>query len=324
MRAWLALGIVALTASPALAQDAACETPECLLDAGLEARRTGDDEAAVELFRRAYERSPRPQVLAQLALAEQATGRWIDAEAHLVDALATPDEWVSGHRDVLEGALRTIRANLGQLVVESEIEGVTIRVNGRDAGTLPMAGPISVEVGTAVIEASAEGYVAVQRRTEIAAGRMSRIQIALSRELTARADDPPTETTPPPEVVRAPERDSGVSAFVVMGAVAGGAGVIAIALSIAAAVVREDAVLVWNDPARCPADGPGGRLDMCEDQHATWTTARDWMTAGFIAGGILLAASAALLVVGWIDTGSESDVQVGLSPGGLAVRGRLP
>src|SRR5688572_1092503 len=54
-----------------------------LIDRGVEQRKAGDDRAALELFRRAFELNGSGQALAQMALAEQALGRWLDAHQHL-------------------------------------------------------------------------------------------------------------------------------------------------------------------------------------------------------------------------------------------------
>src|SRR5262245_7061850 len=60
---------------------------EALIKSGVSLREQGKDEAALREFQRAHELSRAPRALAQIALAEQALGRWIDAEAHLEEAL---------------------------------------------------------------------------------------------------------------------------------------------------------------------------------------------------------------------------------------------
>src|SRR5438046_3093385 len=86
------------------------------IDAGLDLREKGKDREALEHFQKAYELSKGPRALAQMALAEQALGVWIDAEAHLKLALQSKeDKWIRGNRQVLEGALNVIQRRLGSL-----------------------------------------------------------------------------------------------------------------------------------------------------------------------------------------------------------------
>src|SRR5207244_1663513 len=51
---------------------------EALLDQGYALRERGDDDQALAKFQAAYRLAPEPRALAQIALAEQALGRWLD------------------------------------------------------------------------------------------------------------------------------------------------------------------------------------------------------------------------------------------------------
>jgi hypothetical protein len=74
---------------PALAQDA-----DVLIKPGVELRREGKDQVALEEFRPAFDVAPTPRALAQIALAEEALGRWIDAEAHIGKARGRAGPWI--------------------------------------------------------------------------------------------------------------------------------------------------------------------------------------------------------------------------------------
>ncbi|MBX3275756.1 MAG: PEGA domain-containing protein [Sandaracinaceae bacterium] len=317
-----AIGTLALTlvALPAAAQDA-CDAA-CHLERGLTARAGGDDETAATHFEAAVALEPTPRALAQLALAQQALGRWVDAEAHLVRALAAADPWITDHRRVLEGALETIREHLGTLVVTSGVRGARLRVNGRDAGTLPLAAPISVEVGTAVVDVEAPGHVPVQRPAEITAGRLTRVEITLVPRASAR---PPIEPEPAPpaepgelaapdEPAAPPTRSEGPSVALILGAVGAPTTAVALVLTFVALAAREANVLVWNDPAQCPPF-PSGRRAACPEVHAAWTTAQDWAIAGAVTSGVLAAISATLFAVAASEPGAPSATQVELDVG---------
>ena len=79
LAAWVILGI----AGQAWAADA-----DELIRQGVERRRHGDDVGALDLFEQAYSKGHGPRALAQVALAEQALGKWVVASEHIREALA--------------------------------------------------------------------------------------------------------------------------------------------------------------------------------------------------------------------------------------------
>jgi hypothetical protein len=73
-------------------------------------RQQGQDEQALDVFQQIHRDTGSSRSLAQIALAEQALGRWNDAASHLDQALAQPDDWVQRNRATLEQA----RAEIAQ------------------------------------------------------------------------------------------------------------------------------------------------------------------------------------------------------------------
>src|SRR5947209_3601580 len=72
---------------------------------GVDLRKQGRDMDALEEFRKAYAAARSPRALAQIALAEQALGRWVDAESDLDQALASKsDPWIRKNVATLNGA----------------------------------------------------------------------------------------------------------------------------------------------------------------------------------------------------------------------------
>src|SRR3569832_91379 len=70
------------------------ESDDAVIARGVALRKEGDDQAARDLFMKVYERSHSARAAGQLGLAEQALGRWEEAEAHLREALRSPnDSW---------------------------------------------------------------------------------------------------------------------------------------------------------------------------------------------------------------------------------------
>src|SRR5262245_5743759 len=124
---WLAPAcLVALS----LAGDARADDAESLLRRGIDLRKQGQDTEALESFRAAHTLDPTPRAKAQIGLAEQALGRWLDAHQHLSEALSAADDpWIIKNREALEGARSTIEDRLGWLFVMTNAEGAEIWID---------------------------------------------------------------------------------------------------------------------------------------------------------------------------------------------------
>ena len=169
--------LLAATGGSAAASDRAVDDA---YRAGLEMRRHGDDRGALREFQRAYATTPNPRTLAQIGLAEQALGIWVDAEGHLTEALkAGDDSWIAKNKPLLQQQLQTVAGHLGTLVVESTTPGVTLEINGVAAGALTAQRQIRVVAGTVVLSARAPGFFAVQRFAMVAPGQLAHEQIDL-------------------------------------------------------------------------------------------------------------------------------------------------
>ncbi len=110
---------------------------------GLDLRRAGRSDAALELFRRAYESAPSPRTLGQMGLVESSLQLWTDADAHLTAALATPDDgWVHKNRQFLDQAMDRTQEHVGELVIIGP-PGNQDRLGGKAIGALPISAPRS-------------------------------------------------------------------------------------------------------------------------------------------------------------------------------------
>lgn len=182
---------VSSASSPLPAADA-----EALVAEGVALRKDHKDLEALRLFRLAYEKSPSPRIRAQIGLAEQAVGKWVEAEADLSAALAdVTDPWIEKNGVVLRAALVSIREHLGWLELTGPA-GASVAVNGVLVGKLPLGQPVRVVAGTVALEVTAEGY-APQRLT-IDVAPATTVKHALPA-LVARPVD-----KAPPVVVREP------------------------------------------------------------------------------------------------------------------------
>jgi hypothetical protein len=178
--------------------------PERWLHEGFELRGQGLDLEAFELFTRAAEATHWPRAFAQLGLAEQALGRWAAADEHVRQALAAVDDpWIVSRRPYLEQAAETIAAHIAELNAVGP-DGAELFVQGRLVGILPLAAPVRVAVGQAVVVVRRVGHE-LGRRVVIFEPHDRRLEVfeaapgpdsAAAQPSAAAA--PPTQPTPPP------------------------------------------------------------------------------------------------------------------------------
>jgi hypothetical protein len=300
--------IVAAVPVGARAQD----TDDALTKRALQLRREGRDAEALDLFRRAYGAAPTPRNLAQIALAEQALGRWIDAERDLVQALASADDaWIGRTRATLERSLAAIREHLGSLDVTGGVPGAEVWVNGAQVGTLPLRAPLRVEAGSVVLEVRASGYTSVRRVTSVEPGGTAREPITLV-PITAPTPTPEPPVKPPPSAVPpaqpapvtppAPDRTLRVASFVAFGAGALGIG--------AGAFFGVRTLAVKSDrDAVCGASSCGSPQGVALDGDARSLALRS--TVWFIAGG---AAALTGVLLYWRSLPTPNARSVRLAP----------
>jgi serine/threonine-protein kinase len=167
--------VAGLVGTPLRASADEAEDPEALILRGLELRRQRDDVTALALFQRAYSLESTPRCRAQIALAEQSLGQWIAAEKDLQAALAQADDWwIAQHRTTLEQALGFVTTHLGWLQIDSNVQGAEVAINGAGVGATPMAKPVRVVTGSALVRVSASGYAAVERTVTVEANDHTR------------------------------------------------------------------------------------------------------------------------------------------------------
>jgi hypothetical protein len=117
--------------------------------------------------------------LAQIGFAEQALGRWVDAEVHLTQALSDVTQaWIRKNGSVLRKALEEIQRHIGSMEVMGP-PGAEVRVNGQVVGMLPFEKPVRLPIGTLNVELRKEGFLPTTRPVSIGPGLLTRENIDL-------------------------------------------------------------------------------------------------------------------------------------------------
>jgi tetratricopeptide repeat protein/PEGA domain-containing protein len=295
------------------------ENPEAdrFVTEGIALRAQGRDADALTAFQKAAAIDPNSvRVQIHLATVYQALGDWLKADEYLSMALARSNHpYVNRHRQVLEDAKKVIDANIGRLEVEGEPPGSEVRLNGRLVGTLPLASPVRVTIGSYVLEVQSPGHYPVSRPIVITGGGLVRERVDLEpTSAAARASGAafaPGSHRSEAGVDR-PAENRWLTWT--LGGAAGVAGVV----TIGAILYREAHAHRWNDDARCLEAGRT-RADVCgseRDKAETGGTVA-WVS-GVTAG--LFATGAVLNALG-VFSPEPGPIEAGLEGCGVGLRG---
>jgi len=281
----LAMLAALATEHPALGQGAA-DDEETLIKRGLEQREKGDDAAALRQFQNAHSRSHSGRSLAQVALAEQALGHWVDAESHLVEAMRHDQEpWVARNMNLFRQALGDIQSHLGSLELTGGVAGAEVKINDVGVGVLPLKA-LRVPAGSVALSVVAPNHFPMARTVTVPAGGLAREPVVLVPTPTA-GDRPPADAGPAGVNVAAPSPDASWSGRRKLATGLAAAGVASLAVGIVFHVVRNGRAGDFNN-AGCMSDngtitGPTG----CSSRYDDVQQARNFAIGGYAGAAIL-------------------------------------
>ncbi len=291
--------------------------------------RRGEYERALDLFRQALDHGRTGRALGEMAACELRVARWADAEAHLREALALPDDnWVHRHRGDAVSWLAEAQSHVGRLMLTGGVPGVEVRVGGEVVTPWPMVEPMVLPPGMTLVEATAPGYRAWRRSLEVTGGNVVREVIGLEREALL---EPSTAAVPTAACGRglvlrgglcyAPEGGSlsrrGVSGWQV--AIGIGASVAAIAGGLALGLGVDGASTESDYLARCGGDAVAASCVRDRvDTQASLDARASLVNGLWVVTGVGAALAITALVVD--RTSPSAARRVALGPTGLLVR----
>jgi tetratricopeptide (TPR) repeat protein len=307
----LLLASLVLVAAAAPSASASAQRRADPIDEGIALRERGRDAEALALFERAYAETPTARALAQIALAEQALGRLVEAEAHLAEALAeASDPFIRRNRALLESELADIRTHVGDLTVTGGVEGAEVVVGGQALGVLPLDAPVRVVAGEVALVVRAEGYEPFETTVTVPGGGAASVLARLAR--VPSATEPEREVVAPPPPTGA--EDGGPAWALPVGLALAGVGVVGLGVGAGLMVVREDNAQLRQ---RCSDTDPG-----CRAAYQNALDAEAGGIASFVLGGALAAGGAAVLVLGatgGLGSARSDEASVACAPGLLAM-----
>lgn len=308
VRKGLALAILFFSAS-SHAEDA-----DAMIERGLTLREQGKDEEALALFQKAWQTTPSPRAKAQIALAEQALGRWLQAEKDLNAALATAsDAWIAKHKTALEGALTTIRSHVGDLVLIGGVQGAEVRVDGLPQGSLPSSAAVRLDVGTHTLEITAQGYYPISQPVTIRSDAPARVSV----EMHARsASDPQIVTSNPPTKDDKPPIDPNTGKTQrIIGIIVASSAVIPLGIGLGAIIARGSEVGAYNADPTCPGKEVMPKPPACQSHIDSAGALEAAGIAMFIVAGVVALTGGAIVMA---SPSPKTGYAAYLTPNGVA------
>lgn len=302
MRRLVLAALVWSSASSVLAQPA--PNAEAEYERGRALRAQHRDVEAMAVFRTLYELNRSGRALAQVALAEAAQGRWVDAEAHLVESFSLPtDDWMRSnlHGGLnLMAVLETVREHLGSLEVTSNTPGAELWVGERHIGAFPLDRPVRVVAGGVSIVVRAPGHADVARVVTVTSGGFARESVDLALARPVPSADPARVIAVRPLAQAHPARvvsPSVTSPLRVAAWATAGAGLLSVAVGGVGLAVGTSAASRWNNDDQCLPTNGAARASACASELDTAETMRPLAIGGLLVGGALAITSAVLFVV---------------------------
>jgi len=147
---------------------------------GVTLYREGSFDAALAEFKRAYEIAPNYRILYNLAQVQVERHDSVAALNLFGQYLQQGGSEIEADRRVqVERDMQSLRGRVSDLTVESNISGAQLTIDGIDAGTLPLAGPVPVNSGVRQVVVAKPGYQSVSKSVTIAGAQPLKLTLTL-------------------------------------------------------------------------------------------------------------------------------------------------
>jgi hypothetical protein len=324
--------IVAIGATPALAQPRDPAAAEELFRAGLAALDGGDWDGACSRFEASMRLDPSAGTSINVARCLEHEGRlaaaWAELERARVLAREEPDQRRLEVEAFVDAAVRRLEPRIPRLRITATAlpPGARILRDGIPLAEGALGVPLPVDPGGHVVEATAPGHRPGRWDLEVPEGRRADVAVQLEPIPTSAFSAPDDVFAP-----TAPPRDAGPRPGLVAGVVLAGVGVAGLAVGAVAGAGAIDAdgdigaLGCDGDALTCPSASSRDLAQSISDRGSTMATVS---TVSFVAGGLLAAAGVTLIVL----DGTAADRPVAsarLAPlasaagAGVALRGAL-
>jgi hypothetical protein len=282
---------------------------------GTELYRAGEFKKALVEFKRAYDLAPHFAILYNIGQVNMQLNNYAAAltafEQYLRDG---GSEVPADRRPSVEADIVTLRGRTAKLIIDSNVAGAEVRVDGKLLGVTPLA-PVVVDAGQHDVTVTKDGRTST-KPVMLSGAEEVRLDVPLSIALPVTPQPADETTVPVPE----PERDkkeadepgmAWVAGWVVTGAFAAGA----IGVGVAALSAQSDL-----EDERSGATTPDD-LDAAQSKALALSVTADVLAgAAVIAGAVTLYFTIAAMSSG-DDEGDEASWRLRVGPGAVGIDG---
>ena len=192
LAAWVAVSVLLFDVSAADAASKAATTvsssdveSESWIRKGVELRRNGANDEALEAFLHAHRIRPNGRTMGQIGLAHQSLRQWMKAADCLDEALASHEPWIEKNRAPLEEALAAVKKHIGWLGIRG-LDGSHAWLNETPIGTLPLK-EIRVEEGSYVVKVEHEEAAPWSQTVAVPGGKVAEAVAPLEEAAAVRS-----------------------------------------------------------------------------------------------------------------------------------------
>lgn len=277
--------VAAQPSTPSTTAVAATDRARSLHVEGARLFELGKYDDAYVAFVAAWALKKHPQIAGNLADCETKIGKYRDAAEHFAFVVRDPNHQAKPEEKRLaQERLKEVQTRIGTLAVSVSASGAEVTLDGKTIGTSPLEGPIFVEPGAHVVEATLKGYTPARAPVDAAKG--SAREVTLTLEVLRE----------PPGVPSSPKRSS--TPGIVLGAVGGAAAIAGVGLLVGSSLKVSSASQVHDLIAKAGRSCTVGAPSYDARCGGLATTSRDANTfrnagAGFLIGAGVAAAAAA-------------------------------
>ncbi len=297
-----------LLATLTVTAPSAAATPAGLLREGVTLRARGEDAAALAKFTEANRIAPSAEAKAQIALAEQALGRWVEAELHLRTALEdTKSPFIVKYGDALREALGVIAKHTTVITLASVPADARVSVDGG-----PFDAPVSAYKlvgGLHRFRVRRDGYAETPKDVECAGGAECREEVKLLPAVSPLAGAGGASPSAAPAL-----RASRGSWMTPVGLGASAAGLAGVAFG---AIMHANRESIASDRSRVVE--PCFEGSSCASAVRSAQSTETLAVVGYVAGGALLVSGVTLLVLAPRSVRAQAKDRVRCAPGLAAV-----
>ena len=152
-------------------------------DDAMESLRYAD---ALGAYAQAYALTKDPALLYNQGRAQQALGNFPEALADLERFASEASPELRARVPKLDELIGDVRKHVAHLAIQCATRGARVLVRDRVVGTTPLAAPLDLDAGYAVVELDADGYEPYRRDVDLTGGTQTMLDVQLvPRKLTA-------------------------------------------------------------------------------------------------------------------------------------------